>query len=51
MSGNPTNPSDNRIDADLDPGRHIVIVPSGAKEWLSEKQYVDYHGYREQFLR
>ncbi|MFC6733057.1 site-specific integrase [Haladaptatus sp. DYSN1] len=51
MSGNLTNSSDNRIDADLDPGRHIVIVPSDNENQLSKKQYVDYHSYREQFLK
>lgn len=54
MSGNPTNRSDdfdNHIEADLDPGRNIVIVPSGNRDMLSEKEAVDYRDYREKFLK
>jgi len=51
MSGNPTKDCDNRIDANLDPGRNIKIVPSANRERLSEKQIVDYHSYRESFLK
>jgi len=51
MSGNPTKGCDNRIDADLDPGRNIKIVPSANRDQLSEKQIVDYHSYRESFLK
>ena len=51
MSGNPTKDCDNRIDANLDPGRNIKIVPSTNRERLSEKQIVDYHSYRESFLK
>lgn len=50
MSRNPTRPFDDTFDADLDPGRSIVIVPRDNQEMLSEKQQVDYHDYREKFL-
>lgn len=50
MSGNPTNTSDNYITADLDAGRNLVIVPEDNAEQLHEKQVVDYHSYRKQFL-
>ncbi|QSG07553.1 tyrosine-type recombinase/integrase [Halapricum desulfuricans] len=51
MSGNPTKGCDNILEANLDPGRHIKIVPSANREQLSEKQIVDYHSYRESFLK
>lgn len=51
MSRNPTNRRDNTLDADLDPGRNIVIVPSKNEAMLSERQRVDYHSYRKKFLK
>ena len=51
MSGNPTKGCDNRIDADLDPGRNIKIVPSANRDQLRDKQIVDYHSYHESFLK
>jgi integrase len=51
MSENPTNTCDNTLDADLDPGRSIVIVPQKNQSLLSKKKQVDYHDYREKFLK
>ena len=51
MSGNSMNRCDNCIEAELDPGRNIVIIPSDNKQMLSEKESVDYHDYREKFLK
>lgn len=51
MSGNPTKDCDNSLEADLDPGRSIKIVPADNRDRLSEKQVVDYHSYREAFLK
>ena len=35
---------------ELDPGRHIVLVPKSHDDVLTDKQRVDYSAYREQFL-
>ena len=50
MSGNLPKGCDDSIDADLDPGRSIKIVPEGNYQMLTEKQIVDYHSYRRTFL-
>lgn len=51
MSGKLPEGCDNCITAAIDPGRSIKIVPRQSIETLSEKQIVDYHSYRERFLR
>lgn len=51
MSMDDTESSDNFLDADLDAGRNIVIVPEPNDEILSSKERVDYKSYRESFLQ
>lgn len=34
----------------IDPNRRILIVPKKTKDVLTEKEFVDYHEYRKQFL-
>lgn len=39
------------IEADIDPGRNIIIVPAKNEEQLTEKELVDYRQYRTDLLQ
>jgi hypothetical protein len=43
MTGKLPNGCDNSIDADIDPGRTIKVVPKQNRQMLTEKQSVDYY--------
>lgn len=51
MSTDDQESSDNILNADLDAGRNIVIVPKKNDRMLSGKERVDYESYRESFLQ
>jgi hypothetical protein len=51
MSTEDQESSDNILNADLDVGRNIVIVPEKNDDMLSGKERVDYESYRESPLQ
>lgn len=50
MYDDPLADKDESIDADLDPGRRIIIIPESNRDYLDNKQVVDYYEYRRRFL-